>query len=96
MPVTFTNECVVFTGIVAVADAEPLLDWLQGKAAVSVDLSACTHLHSANLQVLMAAGCIARTWPADGVLTSWLGSALGAAGSAGVATIAQSPSGVAP
>ena len=41
-----------------------------------VDLAACSHLHPANLQVLMAADAAISAWPTDHGLAAWLASAL--------------------
>jgi hypothetical protein len=76
MPIKFIKNKVVFDDIVSVEDAEILLEWLQNKHAVKVDLSACTHLHAANLQVLMAAKTLVASWPKDAGLRSWLETAL--------------------
>jgi hypothetical protein len=37
-----------------------------------VDLGACTHLHPANLQVLIAAKSHIAVWPSDANLRAWL------------------------
>lgn len=72
MPIEYKKKCVVLRDIVSVDEAEQLLQWLQNKRAAKVDLSACTHLHPANLQVLMAADCSITDWPTDVGLRSWL------------------------
>jgi len=59
-----------------VEEAEPLLEWLQKKPKAKVDLSKCTHLHTANLQVLMAAKPDVANWPEDIELRAWLEAAL--------------------
>lgn len=76
MAIEFRKNLVVFRGLVSVEDAEPLLEWFQRKPAARVDLSTCTHLHPANLQVLMAARANITTWPQDAILADWLKSAL--------------------
>ena len=76
MTIEFKKNQILFKDVVSVEDAEGLLEWLQKKAAVKVNFSACTHLHSANLQVLMAAKPIITAWPADPAFTGWLQSAL--------------------
>lgn len=76
MPVTFEKNQVIFSNAVAVEDAEVLLEWLQKKVQVNVDFSACTHLHAANLQVLMAANITVAAWPADARFSTWLQAAL--------------------
>lgn len=78
MPIEYKTSLALFSDVVSVEDAEPLLNWLQNKSAARVDFSACTHLHPANLQVLMVAKPIITAWPHDEGLTNWLKSALGA------------------
>lgn len=72
MPILFEKNKAVFSEVVSVEEAEGLLEWLQNKASATVDLSACTHLHSANLQVLMAAKTLVGAWPKDASLRAWL------------------------
>ena len=78
MTIEYKKKLVVFSDIIGVDEAEGLLQWLQNKPAAKVDLSACTHLHPANLQVLMAADCRVTQWPRDAALSSWLETALSA------------------
>jgi hypothetical protein len=72
MAMEFKKKRVMFSAVVGVEDAEKLLEWLQGKTATQVDLSACTHVHPANIQVLLAAGTQVSDWPADADLARWL------------------------
>jgi len=72
MVMEFKKKLVVFSEVVGVEDAENLLEWLQGKPSAKVDLAACTHLHPANIQVLLASGTRVRAWPADADLARWL------------------------
>jgi hypothetical protein len=76
MPIEYKKNQVVFRDIVSVDEAEGLLEWLQNKPAAKVDLGACTHLHPANLQVLMAAKVRITIWPNDAKLRAWLETAL--------------------
>ncbi|MDO9106295.1 MAG: hypothetical protein Q7U57_15185, partial [Methylovulum sp.] len=76
MSVEFKKNQVIFKDVVSVEDAESLLEWLQQKTAAQVDFSSCAHLHSANLQVLMAAKPKVTAWPEDTAFTAWLQSAL--------------------
>jgi hypothetical protein len=78
MAMEFKKKRVMFKEVVGVEDAETLLEWLQGKTATQVDLSACTHLHPANIQVLLAAGTQVTDWPADADLARWLQTVLSA------------------
>jgi len=72
MGMEFRKKLVLLSDAVGVEDAEKLLEWLQGKPAAKVDLSACTHLHPANIQVLLAAGVPVSDWPRDTALSDWL------------------------
>ena len=54
MAITYGQDIAVFDETVSVDDAEQLLEWIQKHPGGSVDLVGCTHLHAANLQVLMA------------------------------------------
>ena len=79
MPIEFKKKQAFLRDIVTVDEAEGLLEWLQSKPGARVDLSECSHLHPANLQVLMAAACRVSAWPADAALSAWLQTALTAA-----------------
>ena len=76
MPIEFTTDQVIFRDVASVEEAEPLLEWLQKKPYAKIDLAACAHLHTANLQVLMAARPGIASWPADTELRAWLEAAL--------------------
>jgi len=76
MPIEFKKQKAVFRDGVTVEEAEALLEWLQNKPAAKVDLAACSHLHTANLQVLMAAKIKVIGWPDDPDLRGWLQTAL--------------------
>lgn len=77
MAIEYKENQAVFRDIVKVDEAEMLLEWLQDKPdAHEIDLSACTHLHPANLQVLMAAKSRITSWPDDANLRAWLESAI--------------------
>ena len=75
MPIDYRDNEVVFTDIVGVEDAEVLLAWLQDRSGVQADLLACTHVHPANVQVLLAAAVRIAAWPAPGPLDTALRSA---------------------
>lgn len=76
MPVTYSNDSATFCGHVSVEEAEILLSWIQQHPHPTVDLSACTHIHAASLQVLMAARLAVSAWPLDNDFKNWLTSAL--------------------
>lgn len=76
MPISYTDTAATLTDIVTVEDAEPLLTWLQANPDGELDLAGLTHLHAANLQVLMAAKPKISAWPQDDSLSLWLSRSL--------------------
>ncbi len=76
MAIKFTKFRAIFKDIVGGDDAEPLLEWLLKHPKGKIDLSQCSHLQPANLQVLMAAKCTILAEPSDKLLAQWLRSAL--------------------
>lgn len=76
MSITYEKDRVFFCDMAEGEDAESLLEWLHKYPKGKVDLSACTHLHPATLQVLMASKCVICAKPKDKLLADWIGSAL--------------------
>jgi hypothetical protein len=76
MAIEYKKNQAIFRDVVSVEEAEGLLEWLQKKPSAKVDLSACAHLHPANLQVLMAARPTISAWPRDAAFAEWIESAL--------------------
>ncbi len=76
MPIEYGDSTAIFREMVGVDEAEDLLQWLHNKAHPRIDLSECTHIHPANLQVLMAAATMIVAWPPDPTWRQWLESAL--------------------
>jgi hypothetical protein len=76
MPIEFKKNRLVFQDVVRVEEAEALLEALQKRPTTKVDLAACTHLHTANLQVLMVARPSIDSWPQVPELRTWLEAAL--------------------
>ena len=76
MPIEYLKSEAVFRDVVVVDETEGLIEWLQKAPAAKADLSACEHLHPANVQVLMAAGTRISAWPTDVQLCAWLKTAL--------------------
>jgi hypothetical protein len=72
MSIEFKKNRVIFRDVARVEEAEALLEALQKKPSAKVDLSACTHLHTANLQVLIVARPSIDSWPQDPELRTWL------------------------
>ena len=76
MPLEPKKSTLVASGLLGVEDAEILLEWLLKHPRGRLDLAACTHLHAANLQVLMAARPKIAAWPRHEPLAGWLRTAL--------------------
>ena len=76
MAIQYKKSKAVFDDVVRVDDAEDLLQWVQKNPAGKADLARCLHLHTATLQVLMAAHMHIAAWPEDEDLKAWLQSAL--------------------
>jgi len=70
------GKVIVFQGAVSVEEAEELLDLLLKVSDAEIDLSECTHIHSAALQVLMAVNPTIKAWPLKEDLCVWLERAL--------------------
>jgi hypothetical protein len=76
MAIDYKKTKAVFSELAGAEEAEGLLEWLTNHPKGKIDLKECSHLHPANLQVLMAAGCSAYVPPADPDLAAWVASAL--------------------
>ena len=76
MPIEFKKNRAIFRDEVSVEEAEGLLEWLQTRPMARADLSACNHMHTANLQVLMTAKAGISSWPKNAELRAWLEPAL--------------------
>jgi hypothetical protein len=72
MAVSFGETMVVVDGPCGVEDALPLLEFLQSHLTAAVDLRACTSLHSAALQVVMAVANRIAAPPEEAFLSRWL------------------------
>lgn len=77
MPFEAKKTTLVASELLSVEDAELLLEWLLKHPRGRLDLTACTHLHAANLQVLLAARPKIAAWPQHPTLATWLQAALG-------------------
>lgn len=76
MTIIYKKNSAVFSGVASGEEAESLLEWLNKHPKGKIDLAACTHLHPANLQVLMAANHSNYVRPSDSGLAAWIDSAL--------------------
>jgi hypothetical protein len=74
MTIELNDGTLVCADALTVEDAEGLLQALAGARAV--DLAACTQVHAASLQALMAAGLPISAWPQQPNLARWLRAAL--------------------
>lgn len=72
MSIILNHLEATFSDIVAISDADIVLEWVQQNQGVSVDLSACSHLHPAVIQILLASGACVSAWPTDPDLARWL------------------------
>jgi hypothetical protein len=76
MTIRRVDDTVLLEEVCDVEDAETLLQQLQGGGAMpvatQVDWSACTHLHTACLQVLLAARLPVRGTPANPSIARWV------------------------
>ena len=79
MAITYKRNSAVFAGTVGVEEAEVLLAWIQKHPNGTLNLQSCTHVHAAQLQVLMATRTPVAVWPQDEVFGTWLKSALDSA-----------------
>ena len=76
MALSYRRNLAVFIDAIGVEEAEGFLAWIQKRKKPRLDLSGCTHLHAAQLQVLMAARIPVAAWPRDESLAAWLQSVL--------------------
>ena len=77
MAIIYKKNVAVFEDTVDVEEAEGLLQWRQKNPKGKADFSRCSHLHAANLQVLMAGRIQVAAWPHDDNLKTWLAAAMG-------------------
>ena len=72
MAIKLTRKTARFVGVCSVEEAEPLLEWVQGQVNPRADLSACEHLHTALLQILLARHVHVTALPKDPWLCHWV------------------------
>ena len=73
MPVVLTGTSVRFEDVCTVEDAMEFIEYLRSNETPEVDLSACTYLHTALLQLLFHAHPRITAAPADPFLARWAG-----------------------
>jgi hypothetical protein len=77
MTLSFIEDTAFAEGASSVEDALTLLEFLQSHGGAKVDLSSCTHLHTAVLQILLVARPEIVELPREVFLARWLPQALG-------------------
>jgi hypothetical protein len=76
MAIEYKKNQAKFIDVVSIDETEALVEWLQSKNNIKIDLASCSHLHSAILQVLIAVQVRIAVWPRDANLRAWLESVL--------------------
>ena len=76
MAITYDKKVALFTDVISIEDAEILLEWLKKNPKNRLDLTHCSHLHAAILQVIMATNPTIAAWPQAEHLRAWLEPAL--------------------
>lgn len=76
MSIIYQKKIAVFQDNVSIEEAEGLLEWLIKYPKNRLNLANCNHLHTANLQVMMAVKPAISAWPKNTNLRAWLESAL--------------------
>lgn len=72
MSARIDGDRIVLSGVVSIEEAESIRDLLACHPHAGVDLSACEHLHTAALQVLLAARRSVVSPPADAFLATFI------------------------
>ncbi len=72
MPMTLDGALARLSGPIAIEEAEALAEWLRATPDAALDLSACQGLHSAVLQVILAAAPRLIAPPPDPLLAALL------------------------
>ncbi|KAA0679966.1 hypothetical protein [Roseomonas genomospecies 6] len=72
MPIRFEDRTARFEGACTVEEAIPLAEWLGAAEDPRLDLGGCTALHTALLQVLLAARIPVAVPPEDDFLKRWV------------------------
>lgn len=65
MPLHTSDNTIELVDVVTVEEAETLATWLRQHPDGAADLAACTHLHTAALQALLAAKPTIAAGPTD-------------------------------
>lgn len=76
MPIELRDSTLIARELLSVEEAETVLEWLIQHPRGQLDLTDCTHVHAASLQVLLAARPKISAWPRHAALADWLQAAL--------------------
>jgi hypothetical protein len=76
MGIEYKKSTAIFDETVTVEEAEGLLDWLIKNPKGKINLTACRHIHAANLQVLMAVKPTFASESKDEDFQTWLNAAM--------------------
>jgi hypothetical protein len=90
MTIRRVDDAVLLEDVCAVEDAEILMQELQAGASF-MDWSGCTHLHTACLQLILAARLPMRGTPANPELARWLAPILHSSATPDLKLIASEP-----
>ena len=71
MPIVLTETSAQFEDVCTVEDAMEFIEYLRKNESAKVDLSACTYLHTALLQLLRLARPHITAAPTDPFLARW-------------------------
>ena len=81
MSIVYEKSTPTFNGFISIEEADQLLAWAHACPEGKLDLTHCEHLHTATLQVLMAAVSLTvLSWPLDAPFAAWLKVSLNAIG----------------
>lgn len=73
MSIAYEKNKATFTGFISIEEADQLLAWVSANSKGKLDFENCEHLHSATLQILMAAASLkVLCWPSDVSFALWL------------------------
>ncbi|MBP2297406.1 hypothetical protein [Azospirillum picis] len=72
MPIRYEGDLARFDAACTVDEALPFAEWLEATVPARVDLSACTELHTALLQLLLVARPAVAATAADPFLARWV------------------------
>ncbi len=76
MSIEYKRNVARLQGVVTVDEAESMLAWIQGHKTPKIDLSECTHLHCAELLIMLAFRPAVTAWPADQAFGNWVKTSL--------------------